>query len=159
MLHTLRCVHLLLVTFTRLPELARCCKCCTQHSFARAYSPRTLPNHPTCSLQVTMMTHAPWGMFQLLGTLKRSPELVRCCISHACPKALFTHTCGPLVDLIPSKAGPTLHTGSPASTQAAGPPSCITGLAHYCIHAHMQPWETTHLFCSLPMSRNCCDNC
>ena len=39
-----------------------------------------------CFLQVTMKMRAPWEMHSPLGTLKQSPELLRCCISYACPK-------------------------------------------------------------------------
>ena len=60
----------------------------------------------------------------------------------------------PPVDLPASKVGPTPHTGSPASIQAARAPSCATGWACHHIHTHVWPWETTHLFHSLSMSGN-----
>ena len=39
-----------------------------------------------CFLQAMTMMHALWDMHPPLGTLKRSPELLRHCISCACPK-------------------------------------------------------------------------
>ena len=60
----------------------------------------------------------------------------------------------PPADLTTSKAGSVPHTGSPVSTQAAGAPSCATGLASHHIHTCMWPWGTTCLFHSLLMSRN-----
>ena len=160
-MHTLRSVHPLLGTFKRPPELARHRKHRrhhkrhTQHSFTRAHGPRALPNRPACFLQATMIMHAPEGMHPPLGTLKRSPELVRHCIRCACPKTMYVCLClQPPADLTTSKAGSVPHTGSPASTQAAGAPSCATGLACHRVHTCMWPWETTCPFHSLIISRN-----
>ena len=97
--------------------------------------------------------HVPWDMHPPLGRLKQSPELLRHCISCACPKtwsAMLEAPCGPA----PIQNGPTPHTGSPASIQAAGAPSHATGQACCCIHTHVWPCKTTQPFCSLSMSGN-----
>ena len=60
----------------------------------------------------------------------------------------------PPVDQPPFKAGPIPHTGSPASIQAAGAPSCVTGWACCCIHTHVWHWGTTCPFHLLIMSGN-----
>ena len=70
------------------------------------------------------------------------------------PQNLVCPCLEPPVGLPPSKAGPTPHTGSPASIQAAGAPSCVTGWACHHIHIHVWHWRTTCLFRSLIMSGN-----
>ena len=89
-------MRVMLGTFKRSPELARCDKCCTQHSFTRANGPRVLPDHSVCFIQATMTMHSPWDMLPPLGTLKQSPELLRHCISCVCSKTWSAHTFSPL---------------------------------------------------------------
>ena len=94
------------------------------------------------------------GHASIAGDTQAVPRTSQVLHKLCLPQNLVCPCLQPPGDLPPNKVGPTPHTRSPVSIQAAGAPSCETGRACCCIHTHVWPWETTHPFCSLSMSRN-----
>ena len=123
----------MLGTFKRSPELARCDKHCTPHSFTRANGPSMLHDHSVCFLRVTTMMHAPCD--STAGDTQVLPRTSQALHKLHLPQNLVCPCLEPPVGLPPSKAGPTPHTRSPASIQAVGEPSCVTGWA-LPLHSH-----------------------
>ena len=96
----------------------------------------------------------PRGYASTTGDTQEVPRTCQALHTLHLPQDYVCLCLQPPADLTTSKAGSVPHTGSPASTQAAGAPFCAIGLACHRVHTCMWLWETTCPFCSLIMSRN-----
>ena len=107
-------------------------------------APRCYPINPSASLLPTSDHDkaCPMGHASTTGDTQEVPRTCQVLHKLHLPQN-HVHLClQPPADLTPSKVGPMPHTRSPANTQAAGAPSCATGLACHHIHTCMQPWGT-----------------